>query len=174
MTLIPDDAPVYSMAVAERMSGLTPRRMRYYESMGLVDPFRTSGNRRLYSRADLDRLAEIKELLEEGYSLRALAGLARDGRWPVRRRDARNDGPRDGRPGRAPAGHGTARPAAALEVEKLGPYEDARARLLGRGPQRSLDQVYPGEAGRFAVIRPAERSAGRPGVSKETRRERGK
>ncbi len=137
MPRIPDDAPVYSMAVAERITSLTRRQIRYYESMGLLRPQRTPGNRRLYSPADLRRLAEVKRLLEDGLDLRAIAGLARDGRLDT-------SGP-------APAEGGAA--TKGLEVRSLGAYEDARARLLGRGPGGSLDSLYPGDSGRFGAPR---------------------
>ena len=160
MSRIPDNAPVYSMAVAERLSGLTRRRIRYYESLGLLRPARTPGGRRLYSPAELGRLAEVKGLLEAGLELRAIVTLAREG-----------DLPEVSAPGRlVPAGAsaeaaGSGRPGIldlapprTLDVESLGAYEDARARLLGRGPGGSLDRLYPGESGRFD----AGRSGGQP------------
>lgn len=61
--------PVYSMGVAERLTGLTGRQIRYWEQNGLITPTRTKGRQRLYSEADVARLKEIKRMLGEGMSL---------------------------------------------------------------------------------------------------------
>ncbi|MCG0239943.1 MAG: MerR family transcriptional regulator [Firmicutes bacterium] len=61
--------PVYPIGVAERLTGLTSRQLRYWESQGLVKPARTKGRQRLYSEADIARLKEIKRLLAEGMTL---------------------------------------------------------------------------------------------------------
>lgn len=50
------------------------QNLRVYERRGLVDPARTSGGTRLYSRADVDRLVRIRDLLADGLNL---AGIAR-------------------------------------------------------------------------------------------------
>jgi MerR family transcriptional regulator/heat shock protein HspR len=42
-----------------------PQTLRIYESKGLVQPQRTSGNTRLYSEADLERLRLIQRLTTE-------------------------------------------------------------------------------------------------------------
>lgn len=50
------------------------QNLRVYERRGLVDPARTSGGTRLYSRADVERLVRIRDLLADGLNL---AGIAR-------------------------------------------------------------------------------------------------
>jgi MerR family transcriptional regulator, glutamine synthetase repressor len=60
---------VYSMGVAERLTGLTARQIRYWEQHGLIAPNRTKGRQRLYSEADLIRLKEIKRLLADGMTM---------------------------------------------------------------------------------------------------------
>jgi DNA-binding transcriptional MerR regulator len=45
-----------------------------YERHGLLEPDRTSGGTRRYSRADVERLRRIRDLLAEGLNL---AGVAR-------------------------------------------------------------------------------------------------
>lgn len=59
--------------VAEQL-GLTPRTLRYYEEIGLLDPpSRMEGGFRLYSASDIDRLesiVQLKRLL--GFSLREI------------------------------------------------------------------------------------------------------
>lgn len=61
--------PVYSMGVAERLTGLTARQIRYWEQQGLLKPSRTTGRHRMYSEADILRLKEVKRLLGEGMTL---------------------------------------------------------------------------------------------------------
>lgn len=60
---------VYSMGVAERLTGLTARQIRYWEQHGLLTPSRTKGRQRMYSEADVLRLKEIKRLMGEGMTL---------------------------------------------------------------------------------------------------------
>ncbi|MFZ5815623.1 MAG: MerR family transcriptional regulator [Bacillota bacterium] len=61
--------PVYSMGVAERLTGLTARQIRYWEQNGLLAPARTRGRQRMYSEADILRLKEIKRLMHDGMTL---------------------------------------------------------------------------------------------------------
>ncbi|MBX5467779.1 MAG: MerR family transcriptional regulator [Firmicutes bacterium] len=51
-------------------TGLTERRIRYYEAQNLVVPRRTAGNQRLYTPLDVERLQRIKQWLDEGLTLR--------------------------------------------------------------------------------------------------------
>ena len=60
-----DREPVYSMAVAARLTGMHPQTLRKYERAGLLRPARQRGNQRLYSNADLRRLGRIRYLVEE-------------------------------------------------------------------------------------------------------------
>jgi len=66
--------PLYMISVAAELSGLHPQTLRIYEAKGLVSPQRSSGNTRLYSQADIDRLEEIGQLTAEGINL---AGVLR-------------------------------------------------------------------------------------------------
>lgn len=61
--------PVYSMGVAERLTGLTARQIRYWEQNGLLSPSRTKGRQRMYTEGDIARLKDIKRLLGEGMTL---------------------------------------------------------------------------------------------------------
>lgn len=65
----PKLTPVYSMGVAERLTGLTGRQIRYWEQNGLLAPARTKGRQRLYSEADIERLKDVKRLMSEGMTL---------------------------------------------------------------------------------------------------------
>ena len=66
--------PLYMISVAAELAGLHPQTLRIYESKGLVTPQRTSGNTRMYSQADVDRLELISQLTDEGINL---AGVVR-------------------------------------------------------------------------------------------------
>ena len=65
---------MYAISVAAEMADMQIQNLRVYERRGLVDPARTSGGTRLYSRADVDRLVRIRDLLADGLNL---AGIAR-------------------------------------------------------------------------------------------------
>ncbi len=65
---------VYAISVAAEMVSMQVQNLRVYERRGLLEPDRTPGGTRLYSRADVDRLHRIRELLAEGLNI---AGIAR-------------------------------------------------------------------------------------------------
>ena len=48
------------------MLGMHPQTLRKYERLGLVQPTRTIGSMRLYSREELERLKIIKRLVDDG------------------------------------------------------------------------------------------------------------
>jgi MerR family transcriptional regulator/heat shock protein HspR len=60
-----DERPRYMISIAADIVGMHPQTLRIYESKGLVRPKRTSGNTRLYSEADLERLRLIQRLTTE-------------------------------------------------------------------------------------------------------------
>ena len=68
------DKPLYMISVAAELTGMHPQTLRVYESKGLVNPKRSGGNTRLYSRADIERLELINQLTDEGINL---AGVMR-------------------------------------------------------------------------------------------------
>ncbi|MCX2726425.1 MerR family transcriptional regulator [Thermomicrobium sp. 4228-Ro] len=57
--------PLYVISVAARLLELHPQTLRKYEREGFVTPSRTRGNLRLYSAEDLERLRQVKYLVEE-------------------------------------------------------------------------------------------------------------
>ncbi len=61
--------PLFSIGIVKKLTELTARQIRYYEEHGLVHPTRTSGNQRLFSFNDVDRLLEIKELIDQGVNI---------------------------------------------------------------------------------------------------------
>jgi MerR family transcriptional regulator, heat shock protein HspR len=60
------DEDLYFISVAARMLGMHPQTLRKYERLGLVQPSRTIGSMRLYSREELDRIKVIKRLVDDG------------------------------------------------------------------------------------------------------------
>ena len=60
-----ESKPRYVISVAARMIGIEAHTLRYYERLGLVQPERSSGNIRLYSEEDIDRLRYIKALMSD-------------------------------------------------------------------------------------------------------------
>lgn len=60
------DQDLYFISMAARLLGMHPQTLRKYERLGLVQPSRTLGSMRLYSRDELDRLKLIKRLVDDG------------------------------------------------------------------------------------------------------------
>ena len=59
------DEPVFIISVAARMLGVQTQTLRYYERQGLIEPARTSGNQRVFSRADIERVRRIRGLMDD-------------------------------------------------------------------------------------------------------------
>lgn len=57
--------PVFQISVVARMVGLHQQTIRTYERVGLVQPARSGGNTRLYSRADVERLRQVVRLVND-------------------------------------------------------------------------------------------------------------
>jgi MerR family transcriptional regulator/heat shock protein HspR len=68
------DRGLFSISVAAELAGLHPQTLRIYEREGLLDPVRSAGGTRRYSRRDIDRLQEICALTGDGLNL---AGIRR-------------------------------------------------------------------------------------------------
>lgn len=66
--------------VASR-TGLSPRQIRYLEKTGIVSFARSQGGQRLFSEADVEKLASLRDRQEKGESLGRIR-LARDGDFP--------------------------------------------------------------------------------------------
>jgi MerR family transcriptional regulator/heat shock protein HspR len=59
------DKPLYTISVASEILETHPRTLMLYEDVGLVEPFRTSTNRRRYSQRDIRKLQVIQHLTRE-------------------------------------------------------------------------------------------------------------
>ena len=53
------------ISMAAEMLGMHPQTLRKYERLGLVQPARTMGSMRLYSRDEIERLRLIKQMVDE-------------------------------------------------------------------------------------------------------------
>ena len=60
-----DNEPCYVISIAARMVGLHAQSLRYYEKMGLIEPARSQGRVRFYSQRDIERLRQIKTLMND-------------------------------------------------------------------------------------------------------------
>ena len=96
---------LYFISMAARLLEMHPQTLRKYERLGLVQPTRTVGSMRVYSKEELERLRLIKHLVDEvgvnlagvqrllaiAESVQRLRLLVRDerGRPETRRRVAR-------------------------------------------------------------------------------------
>lgn len=87
MSTVDRDVPVYPIGVVQKLTGLSGRQIRYYESVGLLTPYRTKGNQRLYSPNDVDLLLEIKRLLAQGLNLDGVKARLREAKERQRREE---------------------------------------------------------------------------------------
>jgi MerR family glutamine synthetase transcriptional repressor len=69
MDPVPRDMAVLTIGIVKQLTGLTIRQIRYYEELGLVLPFRSKGDQRLYSINDVARLLQIKDMMDQEYPL---------------------------------------------------------------------------------------------------------
>jgi MerR family transcriptional regulator/heat shock protein HspR len=59
------DEPVYTIGVVSRLTGLSPRQLRWLDVLGIVVPARTEGGRRMYSEQGLQRARVAAWLMRE-------------------------------------------------------------------------------------------------------------
>ena len=67
--------PLFPIGTVMQLTELTARQIRYYEEHQLISPARTDGNRRLFSLIDIDRLLEIKDLIDQGVNMAGIKQL---------------------------------------------------------------------------------------------------
>jgi MerR family transcriptional regulator/heat shock protein HspR len=65
VTVNEDVEPCYVISVAARLLGIHTHTLRYYEKKGIIEPSRSQGNIRLYSRRDIDQLRRLKVLMDD-------------------------------------------------------------------------------------------------------------
>lgn len=57
--------PRYVISVAARMLDMQTHTLRYYEKLGIIEPYRSRGRIRLYSDRDIALLQKVKALTNE-------------------------------------------------------------------------------------------------------------
>ncbi len=60
---------LFPIGIVQKLTDLTARQIRYYEQHNLVQPARTEGNQRLFSFNDVERLLEVKRLIDQGLNI---------------------------------------------------------------------------------------------------------
>jgi MerR family glutamine synthetase transcriptional repressor len=60
---------LFPIGIVMKLTDLSARQIRYYEQHELIVPARTEGNQRLFSFNDVERLLEIKSLIEKGVNI---------------------------------------------------------------------------------------------------------
>jgi MerR family transcriptional regulator/heat shock protein HspR len=109
------DDEFFFISVAARMLGMHPQTLRKYERLGLVQPTRTIGSMRLYSREELERLRAIKRLVDDaGINLAGVQRLLSIAEVVQRMRPLMRD-----------------EPLSTREARRLNQEVDQLARLLG-------------------------------------------
>lgn len=63
------DLAILPMGVVSQLTGLSARQIRYYDQQNLINPERGSGQQRRYSLNQIERLMEIADYLDAGYSI---------------------------------------------------------------------------------------------------------
>ncbi|OIK27964.1 MerR family transcriptional regulator [Streptomyces malaysiense] len=66
-----DDYPAYTMGRAAAVLGITPAFLRAVGRAGLIDPLRSEGGHRRYSRRQLRIAARARELVDQGTPVEA-------------------------------------------------------------------------------------------------------
>lgn len=59
------ETTLYFISTAARLLHMHPQTLRKYERLGLVQPPRTLGSMRVYTRQEIERLRLIKHLVDE-------------------------------------------------------------------------------------------------------------
>ncbi len=109
------DDEFFFISVAARMLGMHPQTLRKYERLGLIQPGRTIGSMRVYSRDELERLKVIKRLVgDAGINLAGVQRLLSIAEVVQRMRPLMRD-----------------EPLSTREARRLTQEVDQLARLLG-------------------------------------------
>lgn len=60
-----DTEPCYVISVAARILSMPTHTLRYYEKIGIIEPYRSRGNIRLYSERDIVMLRKVRSLVDD-------------------------------------------------------------------------------------------------------------
>ena len=72
-----DSTPVYTIGAASRLTGIPIWTLRWIERHGLLRPSRTRGRQRLYNDVDLERLRDVRGLMEQKVNLAGIRVILR-------------------------------------------------------------------------------------------------
>ncbi|MGP4769980.1 MerR family transcriptional regulator [Acinetobacter sp. PFS20] len=64
-----------NLAKVAELTKVSPRMLRYYESLGLIHPHRASNNYRSYTQKDIENIKKIKILNDAGMHLKDIQAL---------------------------------------------------------------------------------------------------
>jgi len=79
MTVTPEPEPSFGIGAVSRLAGIPVDTLRVWERRyRLVAPLRTEDNKRQYSRTDVTRLSLIKQLVDLGHAISAVAPLGEE------------------------------------------------------------------------------------------------
>jgi MerR family glutamine synthetase transcriptional repressor len=67
--------PLFPIGTIMKLTDLSARQIRYYEEHQLISPARTEGNSRQFCLNDIDRLLEIKDLIDQGINIAGIKQL---------------------------------------------------------------------------------------------------
>ncbi|MDQ0337376.1 MerR family glutamine synthetase transcriptional repressor [Caldalkalibacillus uzonensis] len=73
---------LFPIGIVMKLTDLTARQIRYYEEQGLIKPARNKGNQRIFSLNDIDRLLEIKELIDQGVNIAGIKAIYENKKAP--------------------------------------------------------------------------------------------
>ena len=65
----------FTMAIAVKLTGVDPYRIRKYEEGGLLNPERTEGNQRLFSERDIEIIKQAAKLEDEGINVEGIKAI---------------------------------------------------------------------------------------------------
>ena len=65
----------FTMAIAVKLTGVDPYRIRKYEEGGLLTPERTEGNQRLFSENDVEIIKQAGKLEDEGINVEGIKAI---------------------------------------------------------------------------------------------------
>lgn len=68
--------PVYTIGITSRLTNTSVHTLRMYEERGMIIPFKTDTNRRLYSKSDIGRINCIRRHLDdEGLNIAGIMAI---------------------------------------------------------------------------------------------------
>jgi len=69
--------PVYTIGAAARLTGIPIWTLRWIEKHGLLSPDRSTGRHRLYSDHEMERLRDVRALMEKKVNLAGIRVILR-------------------------------------------------------------------------------------------------